>query len=66
MLVDRINKLVSSNFMGMVIPVSIIFDTGDTYSCSSNNGDFVKLEDKFPKEISKAQKKALIFQVLGL
>ena len=25
---DRINKLVSSNFMGMVSSVSVIFDTG--------------------------------------
>ena len=40
---DRINKLVSSNFMGMVISVSVIFDTVDTYSCSSNKGDFVNL-----------------------
>ena len=41
---DRIKKLVSSNFMGMVISVSVIFDTGATYSCSSKKGDFVKLE----------------------
>ena len=40
------NKLISSNFMGMVSSVSVIFDTGDTYSCSSNKGDFVKLEEK--------------------
>ena len=32
--------------MGMVRSVSFIFDTGDTYSCSSNKGDFVKLEEK--------------------
>ena len=38
---NRIKKLVSSNFMGMVISVSVIFDTGATYSCSSNKGDFV-------------------------
>ena len=31
----RMNKLVSSNFMGMVSSVSVIFDTGATYSCSS-------------------------------
>ena len=41
---NRINKLISSNFMGMVRSVSVIFDTGDTYSCSSNKGNFVKLE----------------------
>ena len=46
---ERINKFVSSKFMGMVISVSAIFDTGATYSCSSNKGDFLKLEDKtFP------------------
>ena len=29
-LVNRIKKLISSNFMGMVISVSVIFDTRDT------------------------------------
>ena len=49
---DRIKKLVSSNFMVMVNSVSVIFDTGATYSCSSNKGDFVKLEEKkFPRNI---------------
>ena len=43
---NRINNLVSSNFMGMVRSVSVIFYTGVTYSCFSNKGDFVKLEDK--------------------
>ena len=38
--------------MGMVGSVSVIFDTGATYSCSSNKGDFVKLEEKkFPRKI---------------
>ena len=32
--------------MGMLSSVSVIFDTGATYSCSSNKGDFVKLEYK--------------------
>ena len=32
--------------MGMVKSVSVIFDTVATYSCSSNKGDFVKLEEK--------------------
>ena len=41
---NRIKKLISSNFMGMVSSVSVIFDTGATYSCSSNKGDFVNLE----------------------
>ena len=31
-----IKKLVSSNFMGMVSSVSVIFDNGATCSCSSN------------------------------
>ena len=47
-----IKKLVSSNFMGMVRSVSVIFDTGSTYLCSSNKGDFVKLEEKkFPRNL---------------
>ena len=29
----------------MVSSVSVIFYTGDTYSCSPNKGDFVNLED---------------------
>ena len=38
--------------MGMVRSVSVIFDTGDTYPCSSNKGDFVKLENKkFPRKL---------------
>ena len=32
--------------MVMVSSVSVIFDTGDNYLCSSNKGDFVKLEEK--------------------
>ena len=36
----------------MVSSVSVIFDTGATYSCSSNKGDFVKLEErKFPRKL---------------
>ena len=41
---DRINKLVSLNFMGMVSLVSVIFDTGATYSCYTNKASFVNLE----------------------
>ena len=49
---DRIKKLISSNFMVMVSSVLFIFDTGDAYSCSSNEGDFVKLEEKkFPRKL---------------
>ena len=43
---NRIKNLVSSNFMGIVISVSVIFETGATYSCSPNKGDFVNLEEK--------------------
>ena len=32
--------------MGMVISVSVIFDTGATYSCYSNKEDFVNIEEK--------------------
>ena len=32
--------------MGMVIPFSVIFDTVATYSCYSNKGDFVEVEEK--------------------
>ena len=51
-LVYRIKKLVSSNFMGIMGSVSVIFDTGYTYSCSSNKGDFVKFEENtFPRNL---------------
>ena len=43
---NRINKLVSSKFIGMVSSVSVIFDNGATYSCSSNKGYFVNIEEK--------------------
>ena len=59
---DRIKRLISSNFMGTVSSVSVIFDTGDTYSCSSNKGDFVKLEDKkFPRMLKGIAKGLEIF-----
>ena len=49
---DRINKFVSSNSMGMVRSVLVIFDTGATYSCSYNKGDSVKLENNmFPRNL---------------
>ena len=40
--------------MGMVSSVSVIFDTGATYSCYYNKEDFVKLEEKTSQESSKA------------
>ena len=49
---NRTNKLIFSNFMGMVSSVSVIFDTGVTYSCHSNKGDFVNLEEgKSPRNL---------------
>ena len=43
--------------MDMVRSVSVIFDTGDTYSCSSNKGDFVNLEDNmFPRNLKGTEK----------
>ena len=67
-LVDIINKFVSSNFMGIVISVSVIFDTGYPYSCSSNKGDLVKLEEKtFPMKLKGISKGLEIsgFEIVG-
>ena len=59
---NRIKKLVYSNFVGMVSSVLVIFDTGATYSCSSNKGDFVKLkEKKFPRNIKGIEKDIEIY-----
>ena len=52
--------------MGMVSSVSVIFDTGATYSCSSNKGDFLKIEEENPQEGSEALQKVLRFMDLGL
>ena len=50
-------KLVSSNFMGMVSSVSVIFENVATYSYSSNMGDFVNIEDKtFPGNLKGIEK----------
>ena len=52
--------------MGMVSSVSVIFDTGATYLCSSNKGDFVKLEEKkFPRKL-KGISKGLEISVFGI
>ena len=63
---NRIKKLVSSNFMGMVRSVSVIFDTGATYSCSSNKGDFVKLEEKKFRRKLKGISKGLEISGFGI
>ena len=55
----RINNLVSSNFMVIVISVSVIFYTGDTYSCSSNNGYCVELEENISPRNTKGIAKGL-------
>ena len=56
----------SSNFTDMVSSASIIFDNGATYSCYSNKGDFVKLEDKtFPRKLKRIAKGLEIF-VFGI
>ena len=55
---EIIKKLVSSNFIGMVISVSVIFDTRANYSCSSNKEDLLKLEEKtFPRNIKGIAKR---------
>ena len=62
-MLDRIKKLVSSDFMGMLRSVSVIFDTGDTYSCSYNKGYFVKLEEKtFPRNLKGIAKGLKIYR----
>ena len=63
---NRIKKLVSSNFMGMVSSVSVIFDTGATYSCSYNKGDFVKLEEKKSPRKLKGIAKGLEISGFGI
>ena len=65
-LVNTIKNLVSSNFMGIVSSVSFIFNTGDTYSCYSNKGDFVKLEEKTPPRNLKGIAKGLEISGFGI
>ena len=61
-----IKRLISSNFMGMVSLFSVIFDTGATYSCSSNKLDSLKLEEKmFPRKL-KGIAKALKIHGFGI
>ena len=63
---NRTNKLVSSNFMGKLRSVSVIFDTGDTYSCSSNKVDFVKPEEKKNPRSLKGTAKGLEISGFGI
>ena len=54
---NKIKKLVSSNFMGMMRSVSLIFDTRSSYLCSSNRVNFVELvENKSPRNIKVVSK----------
>ena len=52
--------------MCMVSSVSVIFDTGDTYSCSSNKVDFVNLEDKIFSRKLKGIAKGLEISGFGI
>ena len=52
--------------MGVVSSVSVIFDTGNTYSCSSNKGDFVKLEEKTSPRNIKGIAKTLEISRFGI
>ena len=61
-----IKKLVFSHFMGMVRSVSVIFVTGATYSCSSNKGDLVDLEEKKSSRNLKGIAKSLEISVFGI
>ena len=49
----------------MLISVSVIFDTGVTYSCYSNKGDFVNLEDNISPIKLKGIAKGLEIYVFG-
>ena len=60
---DIINQLVSSHFMGMVSSVSVIFDTGATYSCSYDKGEFLKIEEKMSQRNIKVIAKR--FEISG-
>ena len=63
---DTIKKLVSSNSIGVVSSVSVIFVAGATYSCSSNKGDFVDLEEKTPPRNLKGISKGLDIYRFGI
>ena len=50
----------------MVSSFLVIFDTGYTYECSSNKGDFVELEDKIPPRNIKGIEKGLDIYGFGI
>ena len=52
--------------MGMMISISVIFDTGSTYSCSSKKEGFVNHEDKmFPIKL-KGIANCIEISILGI
>ena len=61
-----IDKLVSSNFICTVSSVLVIFDTGDTYSCYSNKGDLLKLENKKPPRNLKSIENSIEIYGFGI
>ena len=63
---NRIKKLVSSKFMGLVISLLAIFDTGAIYSCYPNKAYFVNLEDKILSRKLKVIAKGLDISGLGI
>ena len=52
--------------MGTVSSVSVIFDTGATYSCFSNKGDFVDIEEKMFLRNIKGVAKGLNMSGFGI
>ena len=52
--------------MGMLISVSVIFDTGATYSCSSKKAEFLKLEEKKSPRKLKGIAKGLEISGFGI
>ena len=65
-LIKIIKKLVSSNFMVMVSSVSVIFDNGYIYSCSTNKGGFVKIDEKILPRNLKVIAKVLEVSRFGI
>ena len=63
---DIIKNLVSSISIVMVSSVSVIFDTGATYSCYYKKGDFVKLKDKMLPRNLKGIEKGLGISGIGI
>ena len=62
----RIKKSVSSNLIGLVRSVSVIFVTEATYSCYSNKGDFLEIEEKMSPRNIKGTAKGFYIPGLGI